>query len=242
MKPSFTARAKGTVLLAVLLLLFAFGAVAEGSGVTLFDAASGKWQPDNTQKAATVGGTLYIARMDGLYAWNIGEEPRQLMDFSKTGLDGAARIQAEAPMDISRLMSEDGVLYALDDRMEGLWRFDEGTGVFVKMVFYDAGEAVSKNEEGSYRYDNFLLDRGEVYYIARNTMSVSSNLVKLNAKSGKAEVVKAGICLSAPYFPGKLLVASGPVGWPESVSVLDLDTGRLTKKADISRHVESMYY
>ena len=246
MKLPVTTQVKGTVLLAALMLftlVLAFGAAAEGTDLTLFDTADGKWRTDYTQNIAAVGGTLYIARMDGLYAWNMGEEPRQVMDFSKISLDGAAADgQADAFMPISYLMSADGALYALDGKMEGLWRFDEGANAFTREAVFDADEVLFEKEEGGYIYSDFLLDRGDVYYTAVNTMSGNSSLVRLSTNSGKAEVVKNGICLATAFTAGNLLVAEGIMGWPESLSVLELDTGRLSKKLDISGDVKNVYY
>ena len=245
MKAMRTRTYKGNILVVFLLslLLSALGAAAESKDILLFDASAGHWQSDYTQKVISVKGTLYIARVDGLYAWNMGTEPRQLMDFSKVGLDGAAiEGQEHALSPISELMSDGTALYALDGEMKGLWRFDEAANIFIKEAAFEPGEALLGYESGNSFYNNFLMDSGNVYYIVQDVMTTDSSLIRLDIKSGKAERLKTGIYMAVPYYPGKLIVANGPHGWPNSVSVLDLDTGSLMYKMDISNDVRQLYY
>ena len=245
MKAMRTRTYKGTILVVFLLslLLSALGAAAESKDILLFDASAGHWQSDYTQKVISVKGTLYIARVDGLYAWNMGTEPRQLMDFSKVGLDGAAiEGQEHALSPISEWMSDGSTLYVLDGKREGLWRFDEAANIFIKEAAFEPGEALLGYESGNSFYNNFLMDSGNVYYIVQDVMTTDSSLIRLDIKSGKAERLKTGIYMAVPYYPGKLIVANGPHGWPDSVSVLDLDTGSLINKMDISNDVRQLYY
>ncbi len=245
MKAMRTRTYKGNILVVFLLslLLSALGAAAESKDILLFDASAGHWQSDYTQKVISVKGTLYIARVDGLYAWNMGTEPRQLMDFSKVGLDGAAiEGQEHALSPISELMSDGTALYALDGEMKGLWRFDEAANIFIKEAAFEPGEALLGYESGNSFYSNFLMDGGNVYYIVQDAMTTDSSLIRLDIKSGKAERLKTGIYMAVPYYPGKLIVANGPHGWPNSVSVLDLDTGSLINKMDISNDLRRIYY
>jgi len=231
------------VILILTLLLFALGAAAEGKDIILFDVAAGHWQNDDTQKVVSIKGTLYIARVDGLYSWNMGDEARQLMDFTKVGIDGSP-IEGQTGMlsPISELMSDGTALYALDGKMEGLWRFDDAADIFVKEASFIFEEAFLEGGGSSYLYSNFLMEGGNVYYTVLDTMTGSGSLIRVDVKSGKAERLKTGIYMAVPYYPGKLIVANGPHGWPDSVSVLDLATGSLMYKMDISNDARQIYY
>ena len=244
MKSAIAMRKKGIVLAALLLttLLLTTSAIAQGGSMTLFDTATGQWKAEAAQTVASVKGTLYIARTEGLYAWNEGM-PRLLMDFTKEHLDGSAlNGQPDTFSPVYQLISDGSSLYAMDGKMQGLWCFDEAANVFVNKMSYNPSEVWQEDANSSYLYSNFLVDRGDLYYIASDSTTIGSSLIRLNADSGKAEVLKSGVYTAACYNPGKLIVANGTYGWPDTVSVLDLDTGSMMYKMDISKDVRQIYF
>ena len=228
--------AKTLLFILALVLPAAMPARAESVITVLFDAGSGSWSTDYSQRVASVNGTLYIARADGLYSYRTGDEaPKQLMDFAKTDLAGSPLPETKyAAMFIAELLSENGALYALDTKLSALWRFDESAAAFVKEVSFDASEGIGGGAPGRFFCSGFFLEGGHVYYTATNALADTVSLMRQNAKSGKAELVKNSILMAVPYAPGVLLAGTGTIGRFESLALLDTATGRLTKKLSLT--------
>lgn len=235
-----------TILLFVLaaLLLSAATAAADSNITVLFDAASGTYDTDSSQCVASVGGTLYIARTGGLYAYQIGEgAPTQLMDLTKTDLAGEALINPENGITpVYALIAGGDALFALDSNMNCLWRFDESKAVFIKEASFDPEEAFGIGMGSSYQFSSFILDDGSMYYIARNVNDASVRLMRLNLNSGASELVRMDILKAVPYAPGVLLVEEGTPGAPGTLALLDTSTGLAEKKLSLAAVYASMNY
>lgn len=226
------------------LLLSTTTAVAESNITVLFDAASGTYDTDYSQCVASAGGTLYIARTGGLYAYHIGDEaPKQLMDFTKTDLAGEPLINPENGIPpVYALIGSGDALFALDSSMKCLWRFDEINIVFVQEASFDPEAAFGIGMGSSYQYSSFILDDGSMYYIARNVNDASTRLMRLDLKNGASELVCMDILKAAPYAPGVLLVEAGILGAPGTLALLDTSTGLTEKKLSLAAVYASMNY
>ena len=195
---------------------------------------------DVYQQVASVGGTLYIARPEGLYAYRPGDDtPRRLMDFLATDLLGNPLLKdgSDHPR-IAALMAGDGGLYALDFNPGGLWRFDEGRAVFTREAAFDTGEAFA---DGAI-YSGFLWEGGDVYCVARSETGAGTGLMKLDISEGTGALVRSDIRLAVPYAPGVLLVGTDAWGNLGSLALLNTKTGRMEEKCKLEADYGELMY
>ncbi len=233
--------AKTLLFILALVLPAAVTARAESVITVLFDAGSGSWSTDYSQRVASVNGTLYIARADGLYSYRTGDEaPKQLMDFAKTDLAGSPLPESKyAAMLIAELLSENGTLYALDTKLSALWRFDESAAAFVKEASFDAKDILHGDIS---LCSGFTMDGGHVYYIGADEMTGARNLWRLDPDAGHSAFVCPGISLIAPYAPGTLLAVTEGMRRESSLGLLSLPTGRVEEKLALDARYEGLHY
>jgi len=223
------------------LMLFIHFAQAESNMTLLFDANAGTFGPDYSQCVAAMNDTLYIARIDGLYSYHIGDEaPSQLMDFTKADLTGTLPAQsgADAPS-IAALLNSGGALFALDIIHGALWRFDEGKAVFVQEAFFDPEEAIGGDVD---LCSCFCMQDKAVYYIAADAMTGTRSLYMLDAANGKSVLVRTDVRLIALYEPGTLLAVTDNKRGGASLSLLNLATGQIEEKLALDARYEGLQY
>lgn len=218
--------------------------LAKAETVLLFDQKSGQWSADWGQKVASIGDTLYIARSEGLYSHTIGDEAsKQLMDFTEYDLSGSPLLQdAAGSPALAALFSQNTALYALELDPGGVWRFDPDASAFVQESAFDPAEAFGEDALDQSIFSGFCMEGDDIYYIALDPATGSHSLMMLDTASGKGEFIRSGILLAAPYAPGMLLVGTGSMGRLESLSLMDVKTGRLEEKLKLTADYRGLAY
>ena len=228
-------------LLLSLFLLSTMPAMAEQNNTLLFDGKLDKWGTDSFQQVAVVGNTLYIERSSGLYSYHIGDEaPKQLMDFTKTDLDGSMLPEdGKVMIPNGSIFSTSDTLYSLDLFRGMLWSFDKSA---LNFVMEQSFEPITEGEDQQILYEGFCMEGDSIYYIATDPKNANSNLMRLDLANGKTGLVRSGIQMVAPYTTGVLLVSTGSIGLPESLALLDTETGSLEEKLKLSGDFRKLNY
>ena len=86
------------------------------------------------------------------------------------------------------------------------------------------------------------MDGGAIYYIARDPVTGGSNLMAMDTTSGKGRLIRSDILQIAPYEPGVLLAGVGSMGRMKSLSLLDMNTGRLEEKLELTAEYNGFAY
>lgn len=231
-----------TFLLALVIILAQCTSYAEPNDFTLFDQKSGQWDIDYAQSVASVNDTLYIARSEGLYSYQLGDEaPHMLIDFAKTDVCGNIKEEAKNGIPTQLILLTDaGVLYALDELNGSLWRFDGSTSVFSLVSSFDAKNTFDTNQQ-NYSF-GYCMAEGNIYFISKSATNANSNLMMLDVINEKTLNLCSNILMVTSYKPGILLVGEGRYGRLTSLSLLNIQTGLLEGKVALTKDYRGLCY
>jgi ABC-type glycerol-3-phosphate transport system substrate-binding protein len=140
---------------------------------------------------------------------------------------------------IGTLFGTTDTLYSLDLSRGMLWYFDKSTSAFVMEQSF---EPVTEGLDQQIFYSGFCMEGDSVYYVTSDAMTTNSDLMRLDLTSGKTGLVRSGIQLVVPYAPGVLLVGIDTMSPLGSLALLNIQTGSLEKKLELTGNYRELYY